>query len=796
MSQHDLAPIPTSVLRGLGDKVYDKRKSAALDVERLIREAEAARDVERTAAIIHMIIQYASSSQPNFRNGGLIALAAAAIALGPGVERHLASIMQPIFQCLTDQDSRVRYYACESLYNVAKVARWAILRYFNDIFDALARLTADPEISVKKGTELLNRVIIDIVSDRSVHHDEANDALRHEPPGPVPSTTPGSVALTPGLAPTQFNLPRFIPLLVERIHTINPFVRTFLVNWIAVLHSVPELEIVAFLPEFLEGLFGYLGDTNIEVRTNTQRVLGEFLKEIKDIVEIQRDRQLRDGGADADAAAEGDANAAAEGAAGDGPGVAAPRAMREFTFNPHLDRSRPYVPGADTRLDFGRLTAILVRQAQSANQETKATALRWLVDFIQLTRDSMLTMATEIMEATLPNLAHPSKEIVRLAQDADAKFYQLAVELLTESNLVDKHVDLEHMVRTLMLPQFLKAAHEDTRLASLEWLLMLHRKFPTRSVGLDETETLQALLQSLGDSSEEVVRRVLQYLAQVLQVSSDAYFCHFITQLLTLLAADRRLLEARGSLVIRQLCHSLNAERIYRTFAEILERDARDLDFVAMMVQNLNIILITAPEMVELRQKLRALSQPAPASLASPSHPDARFFTILFRTWCHHPVAAFSLCLLSQAYQKASDLLNSFGELEITVSLLIQMDKLVQLLESPVFTYLRLQLLEPHRYPYLLKCLYGILMLLPQSSAFATLRNRLNAVGSMILLSQHQPPPSAGGSGGDPGSTALATTATPTAPATVILGDTLPWPDLLAHFRHIQRSHERFRRRG
>lgn len=86
--------------------------------------------------------------------------------------------------------------------------------------------------------------------------------------------------------------------------------------------------------------------------------------------------------------------------------------------------------------------------------------------------------------------------------------------------------------------------------------------------------------------------------------------------------------------------------------------------------------------------------------------------------------------------------------------MLVQVDKLVQLIESPVFTCacspllypaltnhshifgpdLRLQLLEPERYPHLFKCLYGLLMLLPQSSAFVSLRNRLNAVNSAGFL--------------------------------------------------------------
>jgi vacuole morphology and inheritance protein 14 len=88
----------------------------------------------------------------------------------------------------------------------------------------------------------------------------------------------------------------------------------------------------------------------------------------------------------------------------------------------------------------------------------------------------------------------------------------------------------------------------------------------------------------------------------------------------------------------------------------------------------------------------------------------------------------------------------------MTVNILIQVDKLVQLIESPVFTCksamslanqglllicaldLRLQLLEPEKYPYLYKCMYGILMLLPQSSAFAALKNRLNSVSSIGYL--------------------------------------------------------------
>lgn len=48
--------------------------------------------------------------------------------------------MPPVLACFTDQDARVRYYACESMYNIAKVAKGEVLPYFNDIFDALCKV--------------------------------------------------------------------------------------------------------------------------------------------------------------------------------------------------------------------------------------------------------------------------------------------------------------------------------------------------------------------------------------------------------------------------------------------------------------------------------------------------------------------------------------------------------------------------------------------------------------------------------------------------------------------------------
>lgn len=89
---------------------------------------------------------------------------------------------------------------------------------------------------------------------------------------------------------------------------------------------------------------------------------------------------------------------------------------------------------------------------------------------------------------------------------------------------------------------------------------------------------------------------------------------------------------------------------------------------------------LNRPELYEARKRLRQLQ----------TTEGSTFFTTLFRSWSHNvgcydsilclltcqAVATFSLCLLAQAYEHASNLLQVFAELEITVYILIQIDKL------------------------------------------------------------------------------------------------------------------------
>ena len=136
---------------------------------------------------------------------------------------------------------------------------------------------------MKNGAELLDRLIKDIVSESAATYVSILQTSEDSTADTGKETPDESVDL-----PTAFSLARFIPLLKERIYVINPFTRTFLVGWITLLDSIPDLELVSYLPDFLGGLFKFLSDPNRDVHVATQGALERFLSEIKRISRIKK----------------------------------------------------------------------------------------------------------------------------------------------------------------------------------------------------------------------------------------------------------------------------------------------------------------------------------------------------------------------------------------------------------------------------------------------------------------------------------------------------------------------------
>ncbi|XP_022367094.1 protein VAC14 homolog isoform X2 [Enhydra lutris kenyoni] len=651
--EKDFAPLTPNIVRALNDKLYEKRKVAALEIEKLVREFVAQNNTVQIKHVIQTLSQeFALSQHPHSRKGGLIGLAACSIALGKDSGLYLKELIEPVLTCFNDADSRLRYYACEALYNIVKVARGAVLPHFNVLFDGLSKLAADPDPNVKSGSELLDRLLKDIVTESN-----------------------------------KFDLVGFIPLLRERIYSNNQYARQFIISWILVLESVPDINLLDYLPEILDGLFQILGDNGKEIRKMCEVVLGEFLKEIKK--------------------------------------------------NP-------------SSVKFAEMANILVIHCQTTDDLIQLTAMCWMREFIQLAGRVMLPYSSGILTAVLPCLAYDDrkksiKEVANVCNQSLMKLVtpeddepdepkpvlqrqaepnpddSLAKQEGTPSGGPDGSCDssfsggggsvftpasterapvtlhLDGIVQVLNCHLSDMAIGMMTRIAVLKWLYHLYIKTPRKM--FRHTDSLfPILLQTLSDESDEVILKDLEVLAEIasspagqtddpgpldgpdlrvshseLQVPTpgranllntpgtkglecspstptmNSYFYKFMINLLKRFSSERKLLEARGAFIIRQLCLLLNAENIFHSMADILLRE-EDLKFASTMVHTLNTILLTSTELFQLRNQLKDLK--------------------------------------TLNYRHAYDLIQKFGDLEVTVDFLTEVDKLVQLIECPIFTSL------------------------------------------------------------------------------------------------------------
>lgn len=541
------------------------------------------------------------------------------------------------------------------------MARESVLPFFNIIFEGVATVLADTDDEVRDGASLLDRLVKDIVTESEA-----------------------------------FSVEKFMPLLQNYIRRTNPYLRQLVVGWITVLDSIPDVCMIDYLPDFLDGLFNMLSDSNLEIRQAADSALSDFLREIRESAVVE----------------------------------------------------------------FGPIVSILVYQCESKERLNRLTSITWLSELIHHPDsggDALLPYHAEVLGAILHCISDQEVEIRKVSERSNS-------DLLSFVRDTKQDFELRILLETLM-KELGRKDDVPSKMAVLKWINMLLEK---RRRDMDEyiAQLMPALLQLLSDQSDGVVLLTVQVLSRISlseveilgsasmeRVRDDEQFEMVITSILALFRKDRRLLETRSSLIVRRLCVLLNAKSVYLIMADIISSydlspesgDSDTLEFVATMVQTLNLILLTASELNNLRRLLEesfssesteesssvsASTSKSSAGRYQAKNEGARVFASLFHCWSNNPVSTFSLCLLARAYDLAFALVKKFSELEVTVGLLMQLDRLIGLIESPIFVHIRLQLLdvEAPYHTYLLKSCYGLLMLLPQSDAYRSLNDRLKSV--------------------------------------------------------------------
>jgi len=314
-------------------------------------------------------------------------------------------------------------------------------------------------VDVKNGANLLDRLVKDIVTESD-----------------------------------SFDVETFIPLLQKHIKRTNPYVRQLIVGWITVLDSVPDIQMLDWIPEILDGLFNMLSDGNKDIRQAADLALADFLKEIK----------------------------------------------------------------MSTSVEFLPMVSIVVSQSKSKDRFSRLTAMTWILEFIALGGEGLGMSYSDLLGSVMWTISDQEPEIRVVAERTNETFRELVRGTSQEIELIPL---LHTLIRELL------SEHISTRIASLGWIYMLLEKFPAEIMeSIDDL--LPVLLKTLNDESDEVVLFNLQVMARI--SIDEVQFDRVLQAILQLFSSDRRLLEARGSVIIRKLSILLNPQRVYLQCASIL----------------------------------------------------------------------------------------------------------------------------------------------------------------------------------------------------------------------------------
>ncbi|GFZ21287.1 ARM repeat superfamily protein [Actinidia rufa] len=644
-----LCVIPASVLRNLSEKLYEKRKNAALELEGIVKQLAAAGDHDKITAVINLLTnEFTYSPQANHRKGGLIGLAAATVGLSSEAAQHLEQIVPPVLNSFSIQDSRVRYYACEALYNIAKVVRGDFIVFFNQIFDALCKLSADSDPNVQSAAHLLDRLVKDIVTESD-----------------------------------QFSIEEFIPLLRERMNILNPYVRQFLVGWITVLDSVPDIDMLGFLPDFLDGLFNMLSDSSHEIRQQADSALSEFLQEIKN-----------------------------------SPSV-----------------------------DYGRMAEILVQRAPSPDEFTRLTAITWINEFVKLGGHQLVPYYADILGAILPCISDKEEKIRVVARETNEELRAIKADpaegfdVLSFLNdifdtLLKALSDPSDEVVLLVLEVHACIAEDPQHFRQLVVFLVHNFRIDNSLLEKRGALIIRRLCVLLD------AERVYCELSTILEGESDLDFASLMVQALNLILLTSSELAELRDLLKQSLAYQHTQVPLFNLWL-------RKISMLNSWFSWTNLSTYWRLQFLHILG-CRLSSQPSQVSELFSLYYGMEWQVVVAKHRCYYDTSSNE----SEAQRSTSPLSRSVKVEPIprVLGLVFSLDLGVvnevgeiagtHKVECPsgledssisnvsaVFSFL--QLLEPGRYIWLLKALYGLLMLLPQQSmAFKILRTRLKTVPS------------------------------------------------------------------
>ena len=148
------------------------------------------------------------------------------------------------------------------------------------------------------------------------------------------------------------------------------------------------------------------------------------------------------------------------------------------------------------------------------------------------------------------------------------------------------------------------------------------------------------------------------------------------------------------------------------------------LIFFEKMISELTDLLFNNNNLTQLRESFLTLSK---------EYSDL-LFTKLYSFWSIDPISVLILCICTERFELAFNIILNFKEVEFNDDMLKKLGRLVEYFKKNNYEYFCQKLLAPSKNIFFIKTLFGILMILPQGVAFDFLSEKLSNVQTLLLV--------------------------------------------------------------
>ncbi|KAL0237661.1 hypothetical protein PCE1_001055 [Barthelona sp. PCE] len=756
-----------TLAKALADRAYERRKAAANELAALVQQLV---EKERFGIIDSLIetltVDFCMSNSLNSKKGGVMGIGSIAIGLGEDfITDYLIRLVSPCVQLFRDQDSRVRYFAAESVYNIVNSGDLYSLCFFNDLFEGLLILVIDPDVAVQNGARYLDKLLRDLITNLF------SFAQGIVSPHIAEKLIAGDISLnnkellTNDLPSFEDVFLEFVRVLKTRFSTRDVQILELLLQWITFFnrffaHSstanndyskedvdhpvslqdpvLKELvgehgvvDFCAFLHLFIPQLFLVL-DNKKNLSSHTKQLLYMFLDDVS----------------------------------------------------------------VNSRINLEPLLPLCVNLLNHESDDVITVFLDWIPVLFSFKNRPLMhhVLAKELVVYVVELVGVTQRSEIKLdtlnrtlnvLEDLCEEFYSYSQSLSNEK-LKEWVIHFEINETIMFLVQGLEHHPEKTQSSLLLWIHVLTKVFSTEVLSITHLFLPQLVSNFIRFSP--IVAQIcssifftLYSLSDTIGIFSVMLVLEELSQLEELHLYMRRVIECLSNDFTARVLFNIVSVLLYDDC--VTKHSFFELSFVRSFVSELSLILYTSDSLVELTDELRSVSfnrhqrstisdfrvfpikrdpSPLPSSLGNndlyrfplcfPEITDELLSSkdhfklantsvelqhTLLIFWSMDLVWMFSFAIFTGFYELGHEIVNYLSRRRMDAQTLLRLDQFIRLFESPAFAHVRVSLLNSYQVSshILLKALSALLMLLPNCDAYNLLLKRLQAIQPVLSLS-------------------------------------------------------------